>query len=665
MSYLVLARKYRPQTLGELAGQQHIERALSNAVRMDRVAHAYLFCGARGTGKTSTARILAKMLNCETGPTAEPCGTCRPCTEIASSSSIDVYELDAASNRGVNEIRELREGVGYAPARDRNKIYIVDEAHMLTTEAANAFLKTLEEPPDHAIFILATTDPQRLPITIRSRCQRYDFRRVRSAEVVALLAQICAKEGVQLGQEALFLVAREGDGSMRDSLSVLDQVIAFGGDNPSADEVASLLGVADRQRTAGLIEALLSRDTVAALHALAAAHSHGIDLRSFARTLALAARDLLVIRLATAAARDLVDRSESEIEGLRNLCEGHDSGELERLSHVLLELAESVAQARHPRLVLEMGVVRLCRAARLTDIGDLAARVDALLRMPRGVLPAPASGGPGRGGRAEKPESRPHSAPPSSQAQPRHSAATPHSAPPRAEPRPPAAQPGAMPARRRVDTSRSPRPAKPASDSAAKEPSPAPSPSPVAAIAQPLPRTPTATVQAAGRQTLPLVSIAAAPAVAAPIEKPRGRSLRDEDLAAWEVAVREEIGDAVVASLLARAVVKSSGPGRVELAFGNGFHTTKASERAVLELFCKGAALAFGGTYEVTVGDVVERARGESLVALRKAAKDHARSVELEALRVDESVLAVIELFDGRLEHTVSEQELATAGDAP
>jgi DNA polymerase-3 subunit gamma/tau len=379
MAYLVLARKYRPMTLAELVGQEHIARALSNALAMNRIPHALLFCGARGTGKTSTARIVAKMLNCAQGPTDKPCGICPACTEISASTCVDVQELDAASNRGIDKVRELRNGVGYFPSRDKFKVYIVDEAHMLTDEAANALLKTLEEPPEHVVFILATTDPQRLPVTIRSRCQRYDFKRVKAQDVVNSMAAICAQEGVKADPEGLFLVAREGDGSMRDSLSVLDQVIAFGGERLEADMVAALLGVADRARTHQLLGALVKRDTVQAIEALAAAHDHGLDLRTLARNLAVDARDLLVVRLAGQQARQLVDRSDSEIEALRQLGEPASGGDLERLAHVLLELAEQVSKARHAKLTMELGLVRLCRAPSMVDIGELAARVETLL----------------------------------------------------------------------------------------------------------------------------------------------------------------------------------------------------------------------------------------------------------------------------------------------
>ncbi|HAN31168.1 MAG TPA: hypothetical protein DCQ06_06170 [Myxococcales bacterium] len=393
MSYVVLARKYRPQTLNELSGQSHISRALTHAIEMDRVAHAFLFCGVRGTGKTSTARIVAKMLNCEQGPTPNPCGVCQPCEEIAKGNAIDVREIDAASNRGINEMRALRETTNYPATRDRYRIYIIDEVHMLTKEAANAFLKTLEEPPKGIYFILATTDPQRLLVTIRSRCQRYDFRRIKANEVVGRLQYICEQEGIEMDAEALYLIAREGDGSLRDSLSVLDQVIAFGGETMSASEVANLLGVADRTRVTEMIAALLSQDAQRALSALASAHNHGMELKVFSKTLAMEARDLLMIRMMGHNADDLVDRSESEVRVLRELINGVDGNTLERLSHTLLELAEQMAVAAHPRLVMELALIRLCRAPKLKDVAALASQVNRLVmtgRLPQATQSAPA-----------------------------------------------------------------------------------------------------------------------------------------------------------------------------------------------------------------------------------------------------------------------------------
>jgi len=644
MPYVVLARKYRPATLDELVGQSHIARALSNAIKMERVAHAFLFCGARGTGKTSTARIVAKMLDCNEGPTAQPCGKCAACVEITAGSCIDVHELDAASNRGINEIRELREGVGYAPARDRYKVYIIDEAHMLTQEAANAFLKTLEEPPPHVVFILATTDPQRLPITIRSRCQRYDFRRIRSADVVERLRAICTSEGVTLDDEALYLVAREGDGSMRDALSVLDQVIAFGGEDMRAEEVAALLGVADRNRTASLMTALVARDTPAALQAVAAAHEHGMDLRTFARTLAQETRDLLVVRLAGKAARDLVDRAESEITAIETLIDGISTAELERLAQVMLELAESVAGARHPRLVIEMGVVRLCQAAALVDVAELATRVEGLLGGGGGGGGGGARQRPGRGGGSRASDGR-------GRGRDRGGA--------RAGPAPAAA------------THARPAPARSAPPmDAADEPPPRGEPAP---RSQPTPRgEPSQTedlldVRPRDREPIQLrpsrPTAVPGPRSSGPVEgTARGRSLRDEDMADWQAAVVEQEKGKVIASLLDHAVVQASGPGRVTLAFPNRFHADQAAEPARLERLAAAAARAFGGSYEVVIGGLEERARTDSLSARRDREREQLRADEVEALKDDATVKRVIAAFGGTMTATISEQELAAAG---
>jgi DNA polymerase-3 subunit gamma/tau len=586
LSYLVLARKYRPQGFDALVGQDHIARALRNAIAMQRVPHALLFCGARGTGKTTTARIVARMLNCERGPTAEPCGECAPCREISAGSSIDVHELDAASNRGIDEIRELRSGVGYAPARDRNKVYIVDEAHMLTDAAANAFLKTLEEPPPHVIFILATTDPQRLPVTIRSRCQRYDFRRVKASEVVGRLRAICDAEGVQADPAALYLVAREGEGSMRDSLSVLDQVIAFGGSRLDETTVAALLGVADRARTQQLLGALVRRETEPALRALAAANDHGVDLRTFARTMALEARDLLVVRMMGHNAKDLVDRADNEIEALRQLGEGAKTPELERLAHVLLELAEQVARARHPRLALEMGLVRLCRAATLVDVADLAVRVEGLLQ----GGPPPRSD-PGRG-----------------------QGSGPVQGPTGSRPPPPGA--GAAPVRTTAPVA-------------------------VAAVAP---------------------SIAAAPALElAPPPDVHQRTLTDADLAPWQDAVRDKLGQPVHAALLDQCVVQDGRGGRVVLGFATEFMAESARDPAALKALHDGLHSQFGGRWQVSIGAIDARASRDSLGVKRLHTRRQQREVAEAALRSDPRVQALVQALDGEIVQVVPAAEPAPA----
>ncbi len=557
MSYVVLARKYRPATLSELAGQGHIERALSNAISMNRVPHALLFCGARGTGKTSTARIVAKMLNCITGPTATPCGTCAACREITAGNCMDVHELDAASNRGIEEIRELRSGVGYAPARDRSKIYIIDEAHMLTEHAANAFLKTLEEPPPHVVFILATTDPQKLPVTIRSRCQRYDFRRVRAAEVVKRLAWICDQEHIEADPAGLYLVAREGDGSMRDSLSVLDQVIAFGGNSLDEATVASLLGVADRNRTAKLMQALLEKDATGALQGVAAANDHGMDLKTFARTLATEARDVLITSLAGPKARDLIDRAESELQALKKLGEMSSVDELERLTHVLLELAEQVARARHPRLVMEMGLVRLCRAASLVNVADLVLRVERLLEAgPR--IKGPSGGSPGGG------------------------------------------SPGGSGGGGGIIRQGSPMPT---------------------------------TVQPGARPPL--------------------RAVTNADREAWVTALREQLKQPALATLLRGCIVKSGTKGMAVLALGAEFTTQQMRSAETLASLTASLALVIPGDWQVEIGPVDPRAKEESLAGIeaakgRKAIEDANKKIE-----GNPAVRSVIEAFGGSLSEMV------------
>ncbi|MDH7571083.1 MAG: DNA polymerase III subunit gamma/tau, partial [Armatimonadota bacterium] len=255
-NYVSLYRKYRPQRFGDLVGQEQITRILQNALESGRVAHAYLFCGPRGTGKTTTARLLAKALNCEKGPTRDPCNVCVPCQRIAAGSALDVIEIDAASNRGIDDIRELRDKVKYTPAEARYKVYVIDECHMLTTEAFNALLKTLEEPPPHVLFVLATTDPQKVPATILSRCQRLDFRRGAVNDLVARLAVVAKGEGLQVDEEALLLIARAGDGSWRDAISVLEQVVAFGNGRITAEAVRSILGSVSADLIAAFARAL-------------------------------------------------------------------------------------------------------------------------------------------------------------------------------------------------------------------------------------------------------------------------------------------------------------------------------------------------------------------------------------------------------------------------
>src|SRR4030066_1794670 len=285
MSYLVLARKWRPQVFEEVAGQRHITQTLQNAISQKRVAHAFLFAGARGVGKTSTARILAKALNCETGPHTDPCNHCNICKEITNGTSMDVIEIDGASNRGIDEIRELRENVRYNPAKSRYKIYIIDEVHMLTKEAFNALLKTLEEPPPHIIFIFATTEPQKIPATIISRCQRYDFKRVPFKEIIGSLKRILEEEKIQVSQRGLLSIAQESEGSLRDAQSLLDQVIAYAGKNIKDEDITEVLGLIDRKILNDTIEAIANRDVERCMEVIEMVYHFGYDLQHFCREL--------------------------------------------------------------------------------------------------------------------------------------------------------------------------------------------------------------------------------------------------------------------------------------------------------------------------------------------------------------------------------------------
>jgi len=377
--YLVLARKYRPQRFEDLTGQEHVVRTLQNALRSGRVAHAFLFCGPRGCGKTTSARILARALNCEKGPTPEPCGVCGPCVEIAAGTDVDVQEIDAASNNGVDDVRSLREAARYLPARDRYKIYIVDEVHMLSGAAFNALLKTLEEPPGHIKFLLATTDPQKLPATILSRVQRHNIQLVPLGKIVARLREIAQKEQVLVSDGALSLVARQAQGSMRDALGLLDQL--FSAHDPAAGEIgdaeaAQTLGALDDSVVREIVAATLARDAAGALSGIVRAYEQGADMKRLAEELAARARNLAVAGL-PGVKQDLPDH---ELRALSQEASGHDPAQLARVFELLQLAQDEVAKAANPRHALEVALLRAVHLAPAGSLPDLVARVEALSR---------------------------------------------------------------------------------------------------------------------------------------------------------------------------------------------------------------------------------------------------------------------------------------------
>jgi DNA polymerase III subunit gamma/tau len=365
--YTVLARRYRPQTFTDIIGQEPVARALANALKSNRVAHAYLFTGERGVGKTSTARILAKALNCVNGPTATPCGECDICKNIAAGEDVDVLEIDGASNRRIDEIRDIRSNVQYRPSRARFKIYIIDEVHMLTKEAFNALLKTLEEPPPHVKFVFATTEVEKVPITILSRCQRFDFAGIPVPRIVEHLREIVARESMQADDEALELVARRAGGSMRDAQSLLDQLLAFGGEKLTTDQVHSLLGTAGDERILALAEAVLTHEVKNALDLLDEAVVTGLQLGELLDQLIAYWRDLMVVHCAGTEGRDLSVPSRHRETLLRQAKALNLDAILAGLD-ILSTAKSQLKNSNHGRTLVEMALVRLGRLENLVAL---------------------------------------------------------------------------------------------------------------------------------------------------------------------------------------------------------------------------------------------------------------------------------------------------------
>lgn len=387
MAYQVIARKWRPRDFNELIGQEHVSQTLLNALRHERLHHALLFTGPRGTGKTSSARILAKALRCPNAQDFVPCHTCAECEEIASGRSLNVIEIDGASNNGVDAIRELRDTVGYMPSTGKYKLYIIDEVHMLSTSAFNALLKTLEEPPGHVIFVLATTEVHKIPETVLSRVQRFDFRHIPIRAIVAHLQNICSSENIKAEPEALWTIARQGAGSMRDSQSFLDQAITFAGQDLTLAKVTEVLGLTDRRLLGEMLSSIVKQDAVAAVGALDKVFSGGYEPRLFIQDLLELIRHLLMVKLMTDKAASVVDLPESEISELNNLSQGVGQEDIHALFDMALKGANDLGRAPDARIALEMVVLRMTEAPRLKDISSWVERMN--LRGPT-EKPAPA-----------------------------------------------------------------------------------------------------------------------------------------------------------------------------------------------------------------------------------------------------------------------------------
>src|SRR5881628_2450844 len=396
MEYQVSARKHRPMTFAEVTGQTHVVRTLTNALASGRTAHAYLFSGMRGVGKTTMARILAKALNCEKGPTSTPCLACASCREIGAGMSFDVMEIDGASSNSVDDVREMRETVRTAPAHGRYRVYIIDEVHMLSTAAFNALLKTLEEPPAHVVFVFATTEAHKIPPTILSRCQHFTFRRIPRREVMDTLKRVTAAEGITIDDRSLSALARASDGSLRDALSLLDQAVAFGGKRVEADQLMILLGAVPHELLRGVLEAVLARNAAGALKALAAVQDHGCDVRQFCGELMEHVRNLLVAKIVPDAG-DLIELGPDEQAEIKADAARLTVEHIQELFRVFLQAEDGIRASQYPWFVVEMAAVRASR------VGQEQA-TPAPARPETKVVPKASEPGPASAPQAERPQ---------------------------------------------------------------------------------------------------------------------------------------------------------------------------------------------------------------------------------------------------------------------
>jgi DNA polymerase III subunit gamma/tau len=377
MAYLVLARKYRPQTFEDVVKQDHVTLTLKNAIASNRMAHAVLFSGPRGTGKTTVARILAKAMNCEKGPAPVPCNICKSCHDITSSGSVDVYEIDGASNNGVEQVRELRDNIKYMPAHSRYKIYIIDEVHMLSTAAFNALLKTLEEPPAHVLFIFATTEPHKIPLTILSRCRRHDFRRIPINAITDHLETICKKENFDIEKESLDLMAREAGGCMRDALSLLDQIMTCSQGGVARDQILDVMGVIDRRLIFEMTDGIMAANVSDILVVLDEIYDRGQDMKKLYSDLLEHFRNLLVVKLAKHLDK-LVDVPKHELKMMADQVFRVTASHISQLFDILFREEPTVRFSAQPKMALEMALIRMCQIKPVLSIDEIIEKLDIL-----------------------------------------------------------------------------------------------------------------------------------------------------------------------------------------------------------------------------------------------------------------------------------------------
>ena len=417
MSFLVTARKYRPASFSEVVAQDHVVNTLLNAIKLGRVAHAYLFCGPRGVGKTTTARILAKALNCPNVKDGEPCNTCDTCTEITAGRCIDVIEIDGASNNGVDQVRDIRNSVHYMPTREKYKLYIIDEVHMLTTQAFNALLKTLEEPPDHAIFVFATTEAHKLPPTVISRCQRYDFRRIAVDSIVEQLSHICQKEEIEADEKALFVIARKADGSMRDAESIFDQVVGYSGGNLTYESVANVLHIVDEDLYFTVTGAISERTPKAGFEIAQQVVSTGHDIVEFLSGLEEHFRNILVIK--STENEELIESSQETRSRYKEAAAHFSEGDVLRLLKMTADAMFAAKNSSQPRLKLEIALVNMMTLDRTMQINDLLEKLNSSgsggIASTSGVNASMAAGASSGAAQAREPKSNLHSGEPNPQ----------------------------------------------------------------------------------------------------------------------------------------------------------------------------------------------------------------------------------------------------------